>query len=213
MFVTCTIATRPIPHPRWPHDPRALIANVGDLVVTADNTTRAEVAQRLHERRAGWYWATMFDLFEGYYCNGSFEPFDAGLANPYVGLTDTACIAESMDYPDEPLGSPELPQDREIVGRLWFFDNWALADPLEQLRNHGRTVFRLAGEDTRVATDDEDFPDLLRWCGAVRGPDGADFLLVLPDGQLVREGDTVVRRPTGYEVRRCTSAAASVAGR
>jgi hypothetical protein len=139
MYVTARVATAPIPHPRWPHDSRARVANPGDLVVTAGNDTRRELAERLRERGNGWWWATMMELFEDHYCNGSFEPFNAADANPFVGLTDTCCVAEALAYPDE--------GDREIVGRLWFFEEWALQDPLEQLRDRGRTVFRLAGKE------------------------------------------------------------------
>ena len=107
----------------------------GDLLVTVDNQTRREI--REDRERGRDYWSVLADVFEPYYTNGSYEPFNAGLADPFVGLTDTACVAESMALPDD--GS------KAIVGRLWFFEKWDTQDPLEQLWTRGRTVFKSAG--------------------------------------------------------------------
>jgi hypothetical protein len=133
MFVTATVADRDVR--RFPH---GTIIHAGDLVVTAGNATRHEIAERLAENGRHW-WSIMSELFEGYSCNSSFTPFDAGEANPFVGLTSTACVAECMDMLDD--------GTNEIVGRLWFFENWALEDPLQELATRGRTVFRFAGSE------------------------------------------------------------------
>lgn len=108
----------------------------GDLLVTADNAMRSNLAEALRSDRG--YWSAFADLFESYSCNGSYTPFDAGEGNPFVGLTSAPCIAESMDYPDS--------GEAEIVGRLWWFPHYAIDDPLQELARHGRTVFTLADE-------------------------------------------------------------------
>lgn len=70
----------------------------GALKVTAGNQTR-KLIKELQNQATGrvWnYWEIMQALFEGYACDSSFTHFDAGQANPFVGLTDAPCIAESM---------------------------------------------------------------------------------------------------------------------
>jgi hypothetical protein len=71
----------------------------GDLKLTADNETRAEIAD--YQRRGRNYWLIMAELLESYSCNGSYTHFDAGAANPFVGLTSAPCIAETMHYNDD----------------------------------------------------------------------------------------------------------------
>jgi len=105
----------------------------GDLIITADNGARQRIAE---ERRERDFWTVFLEMTEHYWANGSYTPFDAGQANPFVGLTDTACIAEHMDAKDD--------GTNVVVGRLWFFEDWALNDPLEELKRRGRTVFKLA---------------------------------------------------------------------
>lgn len=106
----------------------------GDLRLQADEETRAYIAE-CEETQFG-YWNTMASLFEHYATNGGFEHFDAGEADPFVGLSSAPCIAEGMDYPDE--------GGREIVGRLWWFPDYAVRDDLEELQRTGETIYRLA---------------------------------------------------------------------
>lgn len=103
----------------------------GDLKLTADNFTRSEIAEAMRRDRCFWY--IMADLFEPYFTNGEYDPFDAGDANPFVGLTSAPCIAESLDYHDD--------GEKEIVGRFWYFPNYMLENPLETLKNTGRVIF------------------------------------------------------------------------
>ncbi len=105
----------------------------GNLLVTASNTARQELADCI--ARGYDYWTIFADAFENYSCNGSFTPFDAGNGNPFVGLTSAPCIAESMMHHGD-----ELVPD----GDVWWFPDYMIRDPLEELKNHGRTVFQLA---------------------------------------------------------------------
>lgn len=105
----------------------------GDLLTTADNEARANIAAML---RHSSYWTIMADLFEAYSCNGSFTLFDAGDGNPFVGLTSAPCIAESMDYMDN--------GDHKIVGQFWYASDYMLTCNLEALRDRGRYVWSLA---------------------------------------------------------------------
>ena len=99
----------------------------------AEECDREEFADNLEYRG---FWSAFFDGMEPHSCNGSFTPFDAGDANPFVGLTSAPCIAESMDIDDK--------GQCEIVGRFWYYDDYAITCPLEKLASEGRVVFQLA---------------------------------------------------------------------
>lgn len=105
----------------------------GNLKVTAGNEARSDIARGLKERG---YWSAFADAFESYSCNGYYTPFDAGDGNPFVGLTSAPCIAESMDCADD--GA------RSVAGRLWYFPDYCLRDPLQELARKGATEFELA---------------------------------------------------------------------
>lgn len=109
----------------------------GDLLVTACNEARANIKAMQQSNRD--YWSILGELFEPFFTNGSYEPFDAGDGNPFVGLTSAPCIAESLDYLDD--------GTKRIQGEFWHFENYMLVDPLDELRNRGRTVFTLAREN------------------------------------------------------------------
>lgn len=106
----------------------------GDLKLVANQETREHIAECL-ETDFG-YWNTMASLFEHYAANGHYEHFDAGEADPFVGLTSAPCIAEYMDYPDE--------GGREIVGRLWWLSDYAIRDDLGELLETGETIYHKA---------------------------------------------------------------------
>ncbi|VTU31979.1 hypothetical protein H4CHR_02917 [Variovorax sp. PBS-H4] len=77
-------------------------------------------------------------LWEGteqYWTNGSFEPFDAGQGNPFVGLSSAPCIAESMDVHDD--------GTNEINGRFWAYLDYQLRDFGDDLLEHGFAIFTL----------------------------------------------------------------------
>lgn len=113
------------------------ILESGALLVTADNHAREFIAEELRNGRD--YWGIWADLFEPYSTNGSYEPFDAGRANPFVGLTSAPCIAESMAVRDD--------GTREIEGRLWWFPDYCIRDPLDELKARGRTVFASGSDE------------------------------------------------------------------
>jgi hypothetical protein len=72
---------------------------------------------------------------EQYWTNGMFHPFDAGQANPFVGLSSAPCIAEDMDVHDD--------GTREINGRFWAYLDYQVRDFADDLLEHGRAVFTL----------------------------------------------------------------------
>lgn len=102
----------------------------GDLKLTAGNAARSEL-KSLRERFG--YWQAMADALEGYSCNGSFTHFDAGQANPFVGLTSAPCIAEVMDTDDDGRQS--------VDGRLWWFPDYVIRDDLEELYRKGYVIY------------------------------------------------------------------------
>lgn len=105
----------------------------GDLLLTASNAVRADIAYAISQGRG--YRSIMAELLESYSCNGSFTHFDAGDGNPFVGLSSAPCIAEQMDFLDD--------GTLEIVGDFWAFDDYAIIDDLDELKNRGRVVYRL----------------------------------------------------------------------
>lgn len=106
----------------------------GDLKITMNESSREELREVIEGGRNFWY--ILADLFEPYFTNGSYEPFDAGDGNPFVGLTSAPCIAESLTVEDD--GS------KTIEGGFWYFANYMLVDPLEELAETGETIFTLA---------------------------------------------------------------------
>ena len=79
----------------------------------------------------------MADLLEPYSTNGSFAFFDAGDANPFVGLTSAPCIAESLSGPDND-------GKMEVEGRLWWFPDYAVRSIVDELIEKGEVVFQAA---------------------------------------------------------------------
>ena len=110
------------------------ILDSGNLLVIANNETRKHIKKRYIEKE--FKDSIYSDLFEGYETNGSYTPFNASYGRPFVGLTEAPCVAESMNYDDE--GEPI------IEGRLWWFPDYMIRDPLQELKNKGRVVFALA---------------------------------------------------------------------
>lgn len=104
----------------------------GNLRVTAGNEARSDIA---HGLKTNDYWGTFAEAFESYSINGSFTPFNAGDGNPMVGLTCTPCIAESMDCDDD--------GNLSVNGHLWWFPDYMIRDPLEELAREGRTEFEV----------------------------------------------------------------------
>lgn len=108
-----------------------------DLKVTADNATRAYIADAMRKERG--YWTILSHIFEPYSCNGSYTPFDAGDGDPFVGLTSAPCIAECMHIADD--------GKKSIEGRFWWHPDYAIINELEELRDKGRFVFTYGGRE------------------------------------------------------------------
>lgn len=107
----------------------------GALLLTANNPTRNYLATMGDDSD---FTQAMYDLLEPFSSNGGFVLFDAGQANPFVGLTSAPCIAESMAYDDD--GSAE------VEGRLWWFEPYQVSSYVRELRTKGRVVFACADE-------------------------------------------------------------------
>lgn len=77
----------------------------------------------------------LMDLTEPYWTNGSYQPFNAGDGNPFVGLSSAPCIAESMDIDED--------GKYTINGRLWAYTDYMLKDERQELLEHGCVEFEL----------------------------------------------------------------------
>ena len=106
----------------------------GSLLLTATEEEQEDIREALQSERLES--SILADLLEPYSTNGSYTPFDAGQAMPFVGLTEAPCMAEAMEYAED--GEPR------IVGRFWYFAQYCIASDLEQLAEHGATVYALA---------------------------------------------------------------------
>ena len=77
------------------------------------------------------------DLMEPYWTNNGFEPFDAGQANPFVGITEAPCIAEHALQHDD-TGVSIQPGDR-----VWWYPDYVYRNPLDVLLDKGEVEFPL----------------------------------------------------------------------
>lgn len=112
----------------------------GDLELTLDaadeNETddlKSEISE-MQEKKDDL--SILIEGTESYWTNGSFQPFDAGQGNPFVGLTESPCIAESMGYDDN--------GDAEIEGEFWYFGDYMIESFLDILKEKGKVIFTLA---------------------------------------------------------------------
>lgn len=80
----------------------------------------------------------MYDLFEDYSYNGGYTLFDAGDANPFVGLTDAPCIGEAMDSDDD--------GNRSVIGKLWHYSDYMVSNYIDELYKNGFVIFEFAGD-------------------------------------------------------------------
>ena len=117
-------------------DATCTINAAGNLVLTADEETREELRERGED--IGDDVSILCDLLESYACNGSYTPFDAGKANPFVGLTSAPCIAETLNFCDES-------EEWKIDGRFWAYMDYQITSPVAILRDEGEVIFTLAG--------------------------------------------------------------------
>lgn len=114
------------------HDPIT-----GELIISANEAQREWIRERQNAGEGSDN--ILHAMFEGYWTNGSYEPFDAGDGNPFVGLTSAPCIAECMNVEDD---------GTRTVDRYWYFNLYMTIDPMDELRNTGVVVFLPApGQD------------------------------------------------------------------
>lgn len=109
----------------------ARILDSGNLLITADNAARRWLTEERHRGEDDLLW----DGFEGYWTNGRYWPFDAGRANPFVGLWSGPCIAEAMHVDDD--------GKHTIVGRFWAQLDYCTVSAIDRLRTKGSVVFHL----------------------------------------------------------------------
>jgi len=100
----------------------------------ADQEEREELQDLIFEGKRG-YWSLMADLFEPHSCNGEYTSFDPANGNPFVGLTDAPCIAESMDILDD--------GTQKIDGNFWYFDGYVTDLETELLANGDKVIYTL----------------------------------------------------------------------
>lgn len=111
-----------------------LVATVtpnGNLKLTADNAARVWLKEQVLARKGDL--EILWDGLEGYWNNGSYEPFSAGDANPFVGMSDAPCIAEYMDMADD--------GTKTVYGRFWHHSDYMIRSFAEQLKNRGFVYF------------------------------------------------------------------------
>lgn len=70
-----------------------------------------------------------------YSSNNSYTYFDAGNANPYVGLSDAPCIAECMYMTDG--------FTNKIAGKFWYYVDYTVIDYCQKLLSGKSVVFTL----------------------------------------------------------------------
>ena len=108
----------------------------GNLAITIDKTASSDDIAELKDRaeEVGELPA-LIEYTESYWTNGGYLPFDAGVGNPNVGLTDAPCIAENMDRDDD--------GNATIDGKFWYFPNYAVESFLDTLITRGTVEFTL----------------------------------------------------------------------
>lgn len=119
-------------HERMPMDIQIL--SNGNLRLQLEDGEADELKTNMEDRNEDML---MAELIEPYSTNSSFSYFNAGDANPFVGLTSAPCIAESLHGPDED-------GKIEVEGRLWWFPDYAVRSVVKELVERGQIVFPLA---------------------------------------------------------------------
>ena len=105
----------------------------GNLKLTLEDDDRAEII----------YIEDCYDidilseLTKSYWTNGSYEPFDAGVGNPNVGLTSAPCIAEQLVCLDD--------GTKKIIGRFWYYSDYMIKSFIDELVETGEVIFEFGG--------------------------------------------------------------------
>lgn len=111
----------------------------GKLRLTLDYADESEKAELENELRELMTRKTdiliLIDGTEKYWTNGSYQPFDSGAGDPFVGFTEAPCIAESMTYTDE--------GNAIIEGKFWYYGDYMIRSFLDDLLENGYADFDL----------------------------------------------------------------------
>ncbi len=103
----------------------------GMLKISVDEETRDELNDIVNDRDEA---TILCDLIESYSCNGSFTYIDP--EQTFVGLTNAPCIAEEVDYKED--------GKIEIVGNLWFYNDYMIYNIIERLIEQGEVLLHKA---------------------------------------------------------------------
>jgi len=100
------------------------------VMLTADNESRAELAALLRDDNG-------YNRAEGYVAEELHERWEFVRPEEIGALTSSPIIAECDGL--------DRDEDGELiaVGKVAWFPDYAIADPWEELRNTGRTIFTL----------------------------------------------------------------------
>ena len=102
----------------------------GNLVFRATNEARHDYAQQLRERGSD---SVFWDVLAPFQANGilfGIDPEDIG------ALTSAPIITDDLTIEDD--------GERTVHGKVWWFPNYCIIDPMAELFHKGRVEFTLA---------------------------------------------------------------------
>lgn len=106
----------------------------GDLKISFDESDREGIVEMVDEGYSDF--SILLEGTEHYFVNGGYHPFDSGLANPFVGLTEATGIAQSLNFDDD--------GNATIEGDFWYDTNYMLKSFIEEMLSNGHVIFRKA---------------------------------------------------------------------
>lgn len=107
-----------------------------DLIITADNESRADLADAYRDR-SNYGGCIKAEMLVG---EGLHEKWEFILPESVGALTDAPilCDCDGLDYPDD--GYLTVREDATVA----WFPNYMVTDPWVSLRNTGRVTFTIA---------------------------------------------------------------------
>ncbi len=106
------------------------VLSTGNLILTVNNQARHELAEGWrdhHDWDRQWY-----DIIGPFQENGMLYPVDP---DDIAALTSAPILTDDLIV--------EADGSRHVLGRVWWFPDYMVRDPLEELRNTGRVEFTL----------------------------------------------------------------------
>lgn len=117
---------------------RHVVQSDGSLLILADNADRSELADRY---RSGGCMAAEFAVAELLHERLTFIP-----PENIGALTSAPIFANEVNWSEcDNGGITPVPYPESLV---WWYPNYAVSDPWEELRNHGRVVFTAAPKES-----------------------------------------------------------------